>query len=146
MEDGYGVIVTKEQLHEDKFLPFNQCCTLYLKPEPTTLDDRFFRQAKDRDLNASTYLACWNRDVSDQVKKIVMKYHPHSENIRFTQIPASNSGNILCNTFVRHMATRRGADTPTHRRAHHMASIYSLIDSSLFKNDCFNRKIYICTV
>ena len=85
-EDGFGLIVTKEQLHKDKFLPFNQCANLYLKPEPTTLGSNFFNMAKDPDLNATVYSAYWNKEVDDTTKKLVMKYHPHRENILFTQM------------------------------------------------------------
>ena len=91
VEDGYGIIVTKEQLHKDKVLPFNQCCNLYLKPEPTGLDAKFFKMAKDRDMNFTTYSAFWNQATTDQMKKIVMKYHPQRENIAFSQVVDTDS-------------------------------------------------------
>ena len=59
---------------------------MYLKPEPTTLGASFFHMAKDPDLTATTYSAYWNKDVDDKTKKLVMKYHPHRENIAFSQI------------------------------------------------------------
>ena len=95
VEDGYGLIVTKEQMHKDKFLPFNQCSTQYLKPEPSTLGPQFFNMAKDKDLTPTTYLAFWNKAVSDQTKKVVMKYHPHRENIAFSQIVDTDLGKFV---------------------------------------------------
>ena len=44
----------------------------------------------DSDLKNITYAANFNRDMDDNTKKIVTKYHPHKEFILMSQIQGSN--------------------------------------------------------
>ena len=73
---------------------------MYLKPEPTTLSNTFFNMANDADLNATTYSAYWNKDVDDTTKKMVMKYHPHKENIMFSQIDSDLGKYCPCHVYI----------------------------------------------
>ena len=50
----------------------------------------FFSMVMDSELKDTTYAANFNRDMDDNTKKIVMKYHPHKEFILMSQIQRSN--------------------------------------------------------
>ena len=44
----------------------------------------------DSELKDTTYTANFNRDMDDNMKKIVTKYHPHKTFILMSQIQGSN--------------------------------------------------------
>ena len=93
-EEEIGKLITKEQMKKDKILPHNQCCTVFLKPEMTLLDPKFFSMVTDNNLRESTYTAFFSKEMDNQSKKILEAYHPHRDAILFSQV--NSSGNINC--------------------------------------------------
>ena len=83
---GYGKLVTKDELKKDKILPSNQCCNVYMKPEMTFMDPNFFLMVMDSELKDTTYVANFNKDMDDNTKRIVNKYHPHKDFILMSQL------------------------------------------------------------
>ena len=76
--EGYGKIISREQMIQDKYLAYNQCCTMYMKPHPDLVDKNFLKMAKDDDITHTFYTSCFNKKVEDPtVKKILSKYHPN---------------------------------------------------------------------
>ena len=81
-------------MKKDKVLPHNQSSKVFLKPEITFLDMKFFSMVTENDLRDSTYTAFFNKEMDGQSKKIVQAYHPHQDAILFS--PVNSSGNIDC--------------------------------------------------
>ena len=77
-------------MKKDKVLPHNQCSTVFIKPEITFLDMKFFSMVTDNNLRDSTYTAFFNKEMDDQSKKIVQAYHPHKGAILFSQVNSSD--------------------------------------------------------
>ena len=87
---GYGKLITKDEMKKDKILPSNQCSNVYMKPEMMFMDTNFFIMVMDSVLKDTTYTANFNRDIDDNVKKIVTKYHPHKDFILMSQLQSTN--------------------------------------------------------
>ena len=83
--EGYGVLIAKEEMIDDRVLPKNQCFTVFLKNEITHIDDKFFSMVKDSDLTKETYERNFCKDIESTMKKIVAKYHPQKDSIVFSQ-------------------------------------------------------------
>lgn len=92
-EEGYGRVITKDQMYEDKLLPFNQCATVYMKPEPSVVDKKFFHMCMDKDVSESLYEVNFNKSVDETMKKMIIKYHPQRELILLSQV--TESGNLF---------------------------------------------------
>ena len=106
LEDmGYGKLVSKDEMTKDKILPSNQCSNAYMKPEMTFMDANFFSMVMDSELKDTTYAANFNRDMDDNTRKIVTKYHPHKEFILMSQIQGSNESEtwkLIMNFLLTH--------------------------------------------
>ena len=77
-DEGYGTIVTKEKMVQDQLLPYNQCCSVYLKPSPEMVDRKLLKMANDEDMTMTFYSANFNKTVQDEnIRRIIWKYHPH---------------------------------------------------------------------
>ena len=90
-EEGYGRVVTKDQMYEDKLLPFNQCATVYMKPDPSVADKKFFNMCNDKDVSESLYQINFEKSVDDTTKKMLIKYHPQREMILISQMPETGN-------------------------------------------------------
>ena len=88
-EEGIGRLIIKEEMKKDKVLPHNQCCMVFLKPEISHLDRKFFAMVTDSNLNDSTYTSFFNKEMDNQNKRIVEAYHPHKEDILYGEINSS---------------------------------------------------------
>ena len=62
--------ITKDKIKRDKILAYNQCCNVYMKAEMTFLDRNFFSLVMDSNLKDTTYVANFNKDMDDNIKKI----------------------------------------------------------------------------
>ena len=62
---------------------------MFLKPEITFLDTKFFPMVRDTELRDTTYTDFFNKEMDDQNKKIVEAYHPHKDAILFSQVESS---------------------------------------------------------
>ena len=96
-EEGIGRLITKEEIKKDKVLPHNQCCMVFLKPEISHLDRKFFGMVKDTNLNDTTYTSFFNKEMDNQNKRIVEAYHPHKEDILYSEIDSSGSCKYIYN-------------------------------------------------
>ena len=85
-EEGMGRLITKEEMKNDKCLPYNQCCMVFLKPEISHLDRHFFDMVTDSNLNDTTYTSFFNKEMDNQNKRIVEAYHLHKEDILYSEI------------------------------------------------------------
>ena len=56
----------KEQMNRDKVLPFNQCCSIFLKPHVSFVDEEIFDGSHD-ELNAKSYMFYFNKSVDSQL-------------------------------------------------------------------------------
>ena len=68
-EEGIGRLITKEKMKKDKVLLHNQCCMVFLKPEISHLDRKFFAVVTDSDLNDTTHTSFFNKDMDNQNKR-----------------------------------------------------------------------------
>ena len=92
--EGIGMIVTREEMISDKVLPANQCCSIYVKPDISVLDNKFFEMSTDKDINREMYEVNFNKPVDGTTKRIILKYHPQSHLIAITQESQQTGGNI----------------------------------------------------
>ena len=96
-EEGIGRLITKEEMKKDKVLPHNQCCMVFLKPEISHLDRKFFGMVTDTNLNDTTYTSFFNKEMDNQNKRIIEVYHPHKEDILYCKIDSSGSCKYIYN-------------------------------------------------
>ena len=94
VDEGFGAIVTKEEMTEDGVIPAKLCAAVYLKPEATFIDKKFFDMVVDKELTTDVYVANFNKSVDSNTRKIVQKYHPHKEYV-FMSEASENSGDNL---------------------------------------------------
>ena len=88
--EGYGSIISKEQMMSDDILPKNQCSTMFMKPSPDSLPNKFFKLATDSELTVTFYSARYRMPVKDaHMAKILKKYHPDSENLDLSEFEES---------------------------------------------------------
>ena len=80
-DEGYGIFISKDAMHRDGILAFNQCANVFLKGEVSFLPRKFFTLCADRDLTDNVYVSNFNKNIDSTVKRIVRKYHPHKEYI-----------------------------------------------------------------
>lgn len=92
-DEGYGLVVSKDQMKEDKVLPVNQCATVYMKPHIMHVDKGFLSMGSDCDVSEDTYCRNFDKAVDDTTKIMVKKYHPHRDSIWYTQMPGNATGN-----------------------------------------------------
>ena len=81
----------------DKYFPYNQCCTIYMKPHPDFVDKKLLKMAKDEDLTITYYTSVFNKKVQEETtKKILAKYHPNLDMMYLSSLdddsPDSSSG------------------------------------------------------
>lgn len=93
-DEGYGVFVTKENMHRDGVLPFNQCANVFIKEEPSFLDPKFYELACDREYTNNMYVNNFMKSADKNGRKMIKKYHPHKESVWMTD-DTSDTGNDL---------------------------------------------------
>ena len=77
-------MVTKEQINRDQVLSFNQCCSIFLKPHVSFVDEEIFDESHD-ELNAESDMFYFNKPVDDTIIRIIHNYHDHKEIIAHSQ-------------------------------------------------------------
>lgn len=97
-DEGYGKMIMKEKMVADKYLPYNQCSTMYMKPHPDYVDKKFLKMATDEDMTVTYYTGHFNKKVEDPTIKIMLsKYHPHLDMLYLSSLeedsPDSSTGN-----------------------------------------------------
>ena len=85
-------MVTKEQMNRDKVLPFNQCCSVFLKPHVSFVDEEIFDESHD-ELNTKSYIFYFNKPVDDAIIRIIHNYHDHKEIITHSQVTFTTTCN-----------------------------------------------------
>ena len=89
--DGYGILITKEDMIADGKMAKNCCSTVYMKPSPNELGD-FFKVAHDSDPDSTFYTARYRANVKEaHVKKIVRLYHPDAKYLYISDTDDSQS-------------------------------------------------------
>ena len=68
-------------MQQDRILPFNQCSSVYLKPEPVFLDKKLFDYVTEPGVDAQLYETYFKGDLSENYKIICKKYHPHRQTV-----------------------------------------------------------------
>lgn len=92
--EGYGRVISRTKMIKDKCLPEgNACESVYMKPEPTFLDKKFFDMTADKNLDSEIYYQNFERPLNSKQKRIIIKYHPHKDFILMSQgnTPSGNS-------------------------------------------------------
>ena len=90
--DGYGILITKEDMIADGKMAKNCCSTVYMKPSPNKLGGDFFKVAHDSDLDSTFYTARYRANVKvAHMKKIVKLYHPDAKYLYVSDIDDSQS-------------------------------------------------------
>ena len=74
----------KEQMNRDKVLPFNQCCSVFLKPHVSFVPEEIFDHSPD-ELNSESYVFYFNKAVDETMIKIIHQYHDHKEILPHSQ-------------------------------------------------------------
>ena len=87
-------MVTKEEMNRDKVLPFNQCCSIYLKPHVSFVGEEIFDECHD-ELNVESYMFYFNKPVDDTIIRIIHHYHDHKDIIAHSQVTSSTTCNNL---------------------------------------------------
>lgn len=95
-EEGFGKLITREEMMKDTFLSGNERATVFMKPAPMFLSATFLRMANDKDCTESFYAAQFHKEVDDKMKKMVNKYHPHLDDIMITQQSDSRKFFTMC--------------------------------------------------
>ena len=94
-ELGYGKLILKEQMYKDSVLPYNQCCTVFMKPAMNVIDKNFLDMCSDKEINETTYSAFFSKPIDDVMKIIVKKYHPDRRAIFISQGLQNEIGNYF---------------------------------------------------
>ena len=87
-EEGYGLLITKEKMVEDKCLPYKLSCNVYCKPDISFLDQKFYNMAGDKEITDNSYLANYRKPIDTKLTYIAHKYHPHKQYIALSQVPS----------------------------------------------------------
>ena len=69
----------------DKFLTGKESASVFMKPSPMHITESFLRMANDRDCTESFYSAQFNKEIDEKMKKMVIKYHPHIDDLMISQ-------------------------------------------------------------
>lgn len=85
-EEGFGILVTKEKMVEDKCLPYKWACNVYCKPDISYLDNKFYNMAADKEINDNLYLANYRKPIDNKLTYLAHKYHPHKDLIALSQV------------------------------------------------------------
>ena len=64
---------------KDKFIPHQQCATVYMKPESTFLPESFFETSTCKDSDKATYIENFEKPMDSTTMRIVVHYHPHKD-------------------------------------------------------------------
>lgn len=79
-ENGFGKIVTREKMIEDKVIPYNHCTNVLMKPPMEYVPDSFYDFVSDKECDAKMYDYYYKFKVTDPiVKKMIKRYHPYRE-------------------------------------------------------------------
>ena len=81
-------MITKEQMVEDKILPYRLACNVYCKPDISYLDNKFYDMAADKEINDQLYLANYRKAIDEKLTYLAHKYHPHKSMIALSQVPS----------------------------------------------------------
>ena len=88
--EGYGIVVTKDQMITDDILPRNHCAAYYMKPCPDSVSEKFFKMATHAELTSSYYSLRYYMRVKDGKMAIILKkYHPDFENLDISELEDS---------------------------------------------------------
>ena len=63
--DGYGILITKEDMIADGKMAKNCSSTVYMKPSPNELGGNFFKVAHDSDLDSTSYTARYRANMKE---------------------------------------------------------------------------------
>lgn len=85
----------KDEMYKDGVLPYNQCCTVFMKPSMDVIDKKFLDMCSDKEINETTYSAFFSKPIDDVMKKIVKKYHPDRRCIFISQGLLNELGKIF---------------------------------------------------
>ena len=98
-DEGIGRLISRDRMLKDKFLPGNDCATVFMKPAPMVLTASFLRMANDKDCTEAFYTAQFHKDIDAKMKKMVQKYHPDLEFTMISQVAQSRNYFILKYNF-----------------------------------------------
>lgn len=96
-EEGFGKLVTREDMMEDEMRGFDKCksTTLFFKPSPLTLDVEFIRRLKDPDLTENFYIAQFRKDTKETKHfPMIQRYHPNLDDLTSSQSGPFNEGEL----------------------------------------------------
>ena len=90
--DGYGILITEEDIIANGKMAKNCCSTVYMKPSPNKLGGDFFKVAHESDLDSTFYTARYRANVKEaHVKKIIRLYHPDAKYLYISDTDDSQS-------------------------------------------------------
>ena len=84
-KDGFGKFISKDKMHTDGILPFNQCANVFLKPDMSVLDNSLIEMSSDKEITRATYASFFSKPMDENQKKIIGKYHRHRRLIFMSQ-------------------------------------------------------------
>lgn len=92
--EGFGRLVTREQMQEDenRGFPRKDALNLFFKPSPCNIDSTLFKRLKDPDLNETFYTMQFRKPTEERMQAIVARYHPHLEDLTSSQCGPFSEG------------------------------------------------------
>lgn len=76
----------------DRGFPKKDCISAFFKPSPTNIDSTIFKRARDSDLNETFYLTQFRKPTDEKMYSIVLRYHPHIEDLTSSQRGSFSEG------------------------------------------------------
>ena len=96
-EEGFGKLVTREEMQDDqqRGFPKKDCITAFFKPSPTNVDNTIIRKLRDPDLNENYYMSQFRKPNDEKMFKMVARYHPHLDDLTSSQCGPFSEGKVL---------------------------------------------------
>ena len=99
-EEGFGRLVTREEMQKDSKRGFATAISAFFKPSPMSLNISFINRLKDPDLNETFYAAQFRKGTVDsKMFEMVKRYHPNVEDLSSSQCGTFDEGTILFKFF-----------------------------------------------
>ena len=92
--EGFGRLVTREDMQQDENRGFakKDAVSLFFKPSPSNIDSTIFKRIRDPDLNETFYTAQFRKGTDERMYPMVVRYHPHLEDLTSSQCGSYSEG------------------------------------------------------
>lgn len=82
--EGFGVLVEKYRMEEDKVIHARKCFTAFVKNDITHIDRNVFKTLRDVDCDAEMFESNYNKSMDLNMKKIANHYHSNPNTLQIS--------------------------------------------------------------